>query len=260
MLKKIIRSIKTFNENRVLLANNLKKLNKIISPNDLMYKSDKENYLNWGKMALECVERTLKKVGKTEVSSILDLPCGHGRVLRFLKAAFPEAIITACEIDQDGVDFCVKTFGARGVYSSKNPDEIPIDGKFDLIWCGSLLTHLNQDKWYDFIKFFSKHLEKDGILIFTAHGECIIDYLRKGKENLGLDKNQINKILEDYDLQGFGYINYFGNNSYGISLSSSVWVLNLLKEFPQLKLIEHNSGGWGSSHYHQDSYAFIRKD
>ncbi len=232
---------------------------KEISPNDVMYKFDEIYYFYWGKWALDCVQRTLNKVGKEDVKDILDLPCGHGRVLRFFKSAFPKANLTACEIDQDGVDFCVRTFGAKGVYSNVDPTKIEISEKFDLIWCGSLLTHLDQDKWYSFIDFFSKHLEKDGILIFTAHGECIIKYLRKGKERLGLDSKRVKKILEDYDSNGFGYSNYLGNENYGISLSSSKWVFDVLSNFPQMELIEHNLQGWGSKKYHQDSYAFIRK-
>lgn len=232
---------------------------KEISPNDLMYETDKDNYFYWGKWALDCIERTLEKIGKQEVKTVLDLPCGHGRVLRFIRAKFPEAIVTACEIDHDGVDFCVKTFGAKGVYSNDDPTKIEIPEKFDLIWCGSLLTHLDQTKWYSFIEFFSNHLEENGILIFTAHGECIIKYLREGKESLGLDIKKAKSVLEDYDSSGFGYSNYLGCEDYGVSLSSSKWVLNLMKNFPQMELIEHNPHGWGSKNYHQDSYAFIRK-
>ena len=47
---------------------------------------------------------------------MLDFACGHGRVMRTLKAAFPDALLTACDIDRDGVDFCARTFGAAPVY------------------------------------------------------------------------------------------------------------------------------------------------
>lgn len=260
MLKKLIKIFIRFMPNPLVLLTLPKDIIKKTSPNDLMYKTDKYNYFNWGKWALACIRKTLQKVDKKNIRSILDLPCGHGRTLRFLKAAFPEAVITACEIDKDGVDFCVNTFGVRGAYSTSNPVEIPIKEKFDLIWCGSLLTHLNQDKWHGFIKFFSDHLEENGVLIFTTHGECIVKYLREGRGSIGLEPKLIPKILEDYDSNGFGYINYFGHNDYGVSLSSVAWVLNLLKEFPQLDLIEHDPKGWGSTKYHQDSFAVIRKN
>lgn len=107
---------------------------KEISTNDSMYQSDNLYYFYWGKWALDCVEKTLEKVGKREINNILDLHCGHGRALRFFKVAFPEATLTDCVIDREGVDFFVKTFGAKGVYSTKNLDEIQLDEKFDLGW------------------------------------------------------------------------------------------------------------------------------
>ena len=46
---------------------------------------------------------------------ILDMPCGHGRVTRVLRARFPDAAITVCDIDRDGAGFASDRFGARGV-------------------------------------------------------------------------------------------------------------------------------------------------
>src|SRR5437870_5495298 len=87
---------------------------------------------------LESGRAALTAAGKTDVRRILDLPCGHGRVLRVLKAAFPGAALTACDIDRDGVDFCASRFGAEPVYSVEDPGRIPVRGPFDLIWVGSL--------------------------------------------------------------------------------------------------------------------------
>lgn len=139
-----------------------------------------------------------------------------------------------------------------------------------LIWVGSFLTHLDQDLWQGFLKFFSEHLKKDGLLIFTTHGERIIKMLRTGKEPLGLDIVQINDILQAYDSAGFGYSDYIGKEDIGVSLSSTEWVLILLKEFPNLLLIEHNPTGWGSEQYYQeqgiqteafaqDTFAYIQR-
>ena len=40
--------------------------------------------------------------------SILDFGCGFGRVLRMLKAAYPEARLTAADVKREGVDFCAR--------------------------------------------------------------------------------------------------------------------------------------------------------
>jgi len=63
-----------------------------ISPNDRMVTPRyPETYFLWGDSALRNVQLAMAAVGKQGLDSILDLPCGHGRVLRTLKAAFPAA-------------------------------------------------------------------------------------------------------------------------------------------------------------------------
>src|SRR5262245_60754125 len=106
-----------------------------ISPNDDMLAGDQDNYFRVGRSALDCISLSLQAAGKpaSDVRYILDLPCGHGRVLRYLRAAFPGAEITACDLLRDGVDFCAATLGAIPVYSHDEPARIPLaeDG-FDL--------------------------------------------------------------------------------------------------------------------------------
>src|SRR4029453_9635557 len=77
-----------------------------ISPNDGMFVGNRIHYFAVAQGALECIRVALLAAGKQDVRSILDLPCGHGRVLRKLKAEFPDAALTGCDIERDGVDFC----------------------------------------------------------------------------------------------------------------------------------------------------------
>src|SRR5262249_37742284 len=112
-----------------------------ISSNDGMLGGNPRHYFAVGRSALWNIARTLDHTagGSSQPKRILDLPCGHGRVLRYLRAAFPEAEITACDLLADGVDFCASTFGAIGVYSDTDLSliKLPKDN-FDLIWVGSL--------------------------------------------------------------------------------------------------------------------------
>jgi len=87
---------------------------------------DREYYFRCGRSAVECIQNALAiaAIPQPRIKRILDLPCGHGRVLRYLRAAFPEAEIAACDLLRDGVDFCSSTFGATAVYSSDEPDAI----------------------------------------------------------------------------------------------------------------------------------------
>lgn len=238
------------------LSHNYKGINKRISHNDWMYKHAPHHYFRWGQKALERIELTLEKFGKPKIESILDLPCGHGRELRFFKVAFPETNITACDIDKDAVDFCVKTFNVQGVYSHTDPLQIPITEKFDLIWCGSLLTHLDEESWKGFLKFFNDRLNQSGILIFTTHGQHIIELFRAGKLNLSVSPEAKELLLRNYDLNSFSYCPYSENSDAGVSLSSPDWVRDRLSEIPDLRLLEYVERGWWNF---QDSVACIRE-
>lgn len=234
-----------------------KGVNKRISRNDWMYKHAPLHYFHWGKKALERIELTLEKFGKTKIESILDLPCGHRRELRFFKVAFPEADIVACDIDTDAVDFCVKTFNVKGVYSHTDPSQIPITEKFDLIWCGSLLTHVDEESWKGFLKFFNDRLNQNGILIFTTQGKHIIELFRANELNLSVSPKAKELLLSNYDLNGFSYCSYSETSDVGVSLSSPDWVRDRLAEIPTLQLLEYVERGWWNF---QDSVACIREE
>jgi SAM-dependent methyltransferase len=227
-----------------------------IAPNDTMFvPSWREHYFSVGQSAFRCIKAALLAAEKISLKSILDLPCGHGRVMRVLRAAFPDAEITACDLDRDGVDFCAKTFGAVPVYSAEGPAQIPVSGQFDLIWCGSLLTHLDHHLWPGFLDFFSAHLSPGGLLVFTVHGRESVHWIRTGKFDYSIADPRA--ILTAYDQHGFGYQDYpaHTHQHYGVSLSSPAWVLQQVLKQPDLRLINYTEKGWDN---HQDVIACVK--
>lgn len=220
-----------------------------ISPNDKMYHKGWDQYLYVGMSALECIENALFITNKevSDIQKILDFSCGHGRVMRVIKAGFPDAKITACDMDKDAVDFCAKTFGASPICASRRVSEININDSFDLIFNGSLLTHLDGPLWPQYIRLFESLLAGNGILIFTVHGRLSIKILGEGS-TYGLDENGISKIIRDYENKGFGYANYPQMNDYGISVSSPSWVLSCLEK-TNLRVISYMEHQWDN---HQD--------
>ena len=65
----------------------LKKVDLQIHPNDGMYENgDARHYLSVGLSAIHCIEAAIAKLAKNwQAHSILDLPCGYGRVLEIPK-------------------------------------------------------------------------------------------------------------------------------------------------------------------------------
>src|ERR1700712_4733094 len=117
-----------------------REIDKTVSPQDHMFTPGPDWYFSVGVDAIRVIFRALAMSSLGEVRRILDLPCGHGRVARHLRAAFPRAAITFADIETDGVDFCTRQFGGAGVYSRPDLAEVGLGTGFDLIWIGSLFT------------------------------------------------------------------------------------------------------------------------
>jgi SAM-dependent methyltransferase len=238
-----------------------------LAERDHMVEDNPVNYFHNGVAALGNIRIALAAAGVDEVRSVLDFACGYGRVLRMLKAAFPDAEIVACDLDRDAVDFCREVFDVEGVYATADPDELRIGADFDLIWCGSLLTHMPAERWPVFLEFFASHLAAGGVLVFTTHGRRIAGWLRamvagqdgphERKPAYNLLGHEIRQLLSDLDRGGFGYQGYPQRGEYGFSLSRPDWVVRQILERPSLRLLALTESGWAGQ---QDIVACVKRD
>lgn len=194
----------------------------------------KPHYFAVGQSMLKCVKLALLAANKpdSQIKRILDLPCGHGRMLRTLKAAYPEAEITASDINEKGVEFCAKQFGAIPILSKVNPEEIPFGPVwFDLIYVGSLFTHLPEQVVVRFMHRLSSVLVKGGVMLFSTCGRYIASTYQ--------DNPQHQQLLQDYAVFGFGYEPYPPDKpvGYGSTLSKPSWVMGMLENMSSLRIL-----------------------
>lgn len=226
-----------------------------LSERDEMLGGSRPHYFSVGRSALQAIRLAMRGAGIATFRNILDLPCGHGRVLRWLRAEFPLANITACDLLGDGVDYCAKSFCATPVYSSADPAQIPLSGQFDLIWVGSLLTHLDAAPCVAFLDRFRSLLVPGGLLVFTVHGRYVRSKLSSGTNTYGLEHGKVASLMGTYDRTGFGYGDYPGQRGFGISVSSPSWVCARIEELGALQLVSYTERGWDR---HQDVVACVR--
>jgi SAM-dependent methyltransferase len=193
-----------------------------IHPNDGMYAiSSDEEYLLGGLSGLTCIERALKASNEEyNIQNILDLPSGYGRVLRFLKAKFATANITACDIDPAAVEFCGRAFSVTPAVSQIDFSNLVMPDKFDLIWCGSLITHLDEAATARLLKFFHNHLSPGGLCVFTTHGQQAAKWLEQKKHTFGLTESGERQMLSQFYKDGYGYADYPKSHGVGVSLVS----------------------------------------
>jgi SAM-dependent methyltransferase len=219
-----------------------------IAPGDPMnaFQGGRDLYFVAGQSALRAINLSLLAARRDHPpGQILDFACGAGRVLRTLKAAFPDAALTASDTWGEGVEFCTRVLGATGVVSSHDAGKIELDGPFDLIWCGSFLTHVDRDQWVAFLRLFESLLAPDGVLVFTTYGRFAAQNLRDGTNPLTLDDRQVAQVLRDYDANGFGFCaNIAPDLAHGESVASPEWVCNLLADETDLSLLLYLEQGW----------------
>jgi SAM-dependent methyltransferase len=239
-----------------------------ISPDDAMIRwpplgGGRKQYFALGEEAVKIAQATMRGVGAGPPRAILDLGCGHGRVLRMLKATFPEAHLAAADIDHLAVNFCVETFGAEPIYSSPDSHGIPEDKAFDLIWCGSLLTHVSASRITGFLELFESRLAPAGIVVFTTSGRGGYAVLRdllperkpgevapasidQAQQYFPLPEEVLPDFASSYESNGFAYRDMAEGADYGTSLTSPAWVCGQIERLPRLRLVNYNERGWGS--------------
>jgi SAM-dependent methyltransferase len=224
-----------------------------IAPGDGMYDSSNvQHYFAVGESALDNIKEALRLIGKeSSVASVLDYACGYGRVLRWLYAYFPNVL--GVDADKKAVEAAHKAVGAR----TKVQDislATPIGETFDLIWVGSLFTHLPRDEVGRCLTYLSSHLNKDGCLVFTTHGDLVAKRLALKERAYGLGELGIASLSSDYQKTGYGFASYPKLTGYGISCTTTLNCMDLIRD-NGLTPIMFKAAGWAK---HQDIYAVTR--
>jgi SAM-dependent methyltransferase len=177
--------------------------------------------------------------------SILDFACGYGRALRYFRAAFPHARLTACDITREAVDFCAEAFDATPVYSHEDPRQIELGGPFDAIWVGSLFTHVPEARWTEFLDLLESVLSEGGLLVFTTQGRNVRRELLERELDWPLSDEAVEQVVRGFDETGFGYADWSGSAGYGTTLNRPSWVCAQIERRPGLRLVRFQEKGWG---------------
>jgi SAM-dependent methyltransferase len=222
---------------------------KRISSTETMMDGSLDRYLDVGQSAIRAIE---KLINREDISRILDLPCGHGRVARHLKARYPLAKLYVSDLDDDGATFCAQALGGLKLPSHENFDGLDFKMKFDLIWVGSLITHLPMKNTISVLKFLKRHLVRhNGVAIVSSHGAFAAGRIfARGEALYGLMVQEEQKILEDYFSMGYGFHRYPHSQNYGISLISREWIFEQALAVG-LKLVSFDDHAWD---HHQDVF------
>lgn len=218
-----------------------------LSSDDVMWEGHEGHYRGVGESAVRCVKTALLLADREPASirEVLDFGAGHGRVLRYLQKLLPKAAFTASDVDAKATAFCAKAFGATPVPCAPNPEAASFPSRYDLIWVGSVLTHMDADRWPGFLGCWSSLLRDDGILVFTTQGRSVIPRIKNGWQFLREFEQHV-ELIARYEREGFAYLDY-DTPGYGVSMARPAWVLALLSTFPELEVLGYRERGWDNA-------------
>ncbi len=232
-----------------------------IDAKDQMYGQHDPHYFGVGRssalmIASALTARLAYAGGDAPIGTALDFGCGHGRVARFLRALLPEARIEVTDFNRPGVNFCVERLGCFDM-----GETVP-SARYDLIWVGSVFTHLPEKTNLEVLAQLKAALRPGGVLVLTTGGRLgaltLENFLlgRSGPRasSYGLSSEGAAKVVADFRALGFGYHDYPGQTGYGGALISPAWMFDHAVD-DQTLMIMFQEMGWDT---HQDAYAFLR--
>ncbi|MBV8951476.1 MAG: class I SAM-dependent methyltransferase [Actinobacteria bacterium] len=233
---------------------------------DMLDHGTLHRYFDIGESAMREIHAGLAAAGASEPLRVLDLPCGYGRVLRHMKAAWPDARFTAMDLQQDAVRFCHAAFGASAVFSKDPLWEVDAGDGYDLVWSGSLLTHFASDYWPPVLGYLRDRLRPGGTLIFTTHGDLPIALLAGERSAVA----RLGDLIGDYGIgaqgrdlaatarrDGFAFTTYpeTAHLHWGLSVSTPRWVSDVVADVGGLEMVRLAPCAWFD---HHDVWTFRR--
>ena len=225
-----------------------------IHPDDKMYLGNDRHYFSVMRSALRMISIGLYSANRDKVEAIMDFGCGFGRVQRGLRAIFPDARIVAADINRAGVDFCGENFGAECWYQESWPPAFAEGVTFDLIWAGSVMTHLPAERTMVAMNMLLDRLTPGGVLVSTFHGRYSI-YRQKFNRKY-VSEEQFMNIENGYDKKGYGFTGTFDKH-YGFSVCRPSWVFDFVGHRQDIRVVSYIEKGWDN---HQDVLACLKEN
>jgi hypothetical protein len=155
--------------------------------------------------------------------------------------------IDACDLRAQDVRFCESSFDARTWVSSSTINKLEAPGTYDLIWLGSVITHLSSINTQFILDKMLSWTNIGGIIVMSFHGRFALQRQDGGSFRYIHDAGWA-IIKAEYDRIGFGYCDYEGQIGYGISVIKLSWMSSLVEARSDSRLVTLVETAWDAHH------------
>jgi len=104
---------------------------------------------------------------------MLDFASGYGRLTRLLVHEHLAGETTVSDILEGAMEFQHEQFGVRTILSTREPEQFPAAGPYDLIFVASLFSHLPASTFTRWLRRLTELLTPGGLLVFSVHDESL---------------------------------------------------------------------------------------
>ncbi len=132
-----------------------------------------ERFINSGEQTVEDIENALEAVDRSlaDVRDFLDFGCGCGRLLLALKNRDFTFRVSGCDVDERTIRWCQEHLEtAECLVNDALPPTPYQPDSFDLIWCGSVFTHLDEQRQDLWLAELHRIQKPGGLLLASVHG------------------------------------------------------------------------------------------
>ena len=156
----------------------------VVPPPELWegYAVAESDYLEYGELDISKMLNILGQAGESAetLTKVLDLGCAAGRMLRHYPYFEGKSELWGCDINAHHIDWCQQHLSPPFLFATTTTaPHLPFeDNSFDLVYCGSVFTHISDlsDAWFLEIR---RILRRGGYAFLTIHDKHTLDLMLK---------------------------------------------------------------------------------
>ncbi len=146
---------------------------------------------------------------------------------------------------RNAFSFQVVTKVAHPIVGPDDFEQLVLPDRYDLIWVGSLFTHLDQPRFESLLRCLERALDPGRVLLFTVAGRHVAGMFAAGEIPNRLSDEEKSRLLSDFERNGFGYSRYPGFTEYefGRTYVRPSWVLSVIERQTSLRPVLYAEKG-----------------